>query len=371
MTVKQSAPAPVNKAHSLALGFIAACLFIYICRIGAAVIMPLVISLFIWYLINAIARFLGLLSTKGGYKLPRVWRFVFAHVIIGLVGFLLYKMVSANIDDVMREAPKYGDSFDKILAELAQRLNLDHTPTLHEAFKEIFGNYVDIGQFITVFAGMLTGIAGKTIIILFYVGFMLYEQRWFNRKMKLMMPDKEREAQVRHVLKVIDSKIQKYIGVKAFVSLLDSFLTFLILTYFKVDFAGFWGVMAFFLHFIPYAGSFVAVTTPCLIALIQHGDLTTVAMLLATLLTSHAFLGHILDPYLMGNNLNLSPIFIISNLAMWGMLWGVPGMFLAIPILAITTIALSQFESTRPVAVLFSKTGLDTHPKRRRMKPQV
>jgi predicted PurR-regulated permease PerM len=371
MTAAKPAPAPVSKAHSLALGFIAACLFIYICRIGAAVIMPLVISLFIWYLINAIARFLGLLSTKGGYKLPRIWRFVFAHVIIAAVGFLLYKMVSGNINDVLREAPKYGESFDRILAQVAKLLELDHTPTLHEAFKEIFGNYVDLGQFITVFAGMLTGIAGKTIIILFYVGFLLYEQRWFNRKMKLMIPDKEREQHVRHVLKVIDTKIQKYIGVKAFVSLLDSFLTFLILTYFKVDFAGFWGVMAFFLHFIPYAGSFVAVTTPCLIALIQHGDLTMLAFLLATLLTSHAFLGHILDPYLMGNNLNLSPIFIISNLAMWGMLWGVPGMFLAIPILAITTIALSQFEATRPVAVLFSKTGLDHHPKRKRTKPEV
>ncbi|HYD17315.1 MAG TPA: AI-2E family transporter, partial [Patescibacteria group bacterium] len=162
-----------------------------------------------------------------------------------------------------------------------------------------------------------------------------------------------------------DDKIQKYIGVKAFVSMLDSFLTFLILTYFNVDFAGFWGVMAFFLHFIPYAGSLLAITAPCMIALVQH-DLTTALMLAGTLMTSHAFLGHILDPYLMGNNLNLSPIFIITNLAMWGMLWGVPGMFLAIPILAITTIALSQFESTKPVAVLFSKTGLDTPPKKRK-----
>ena len=72
---------------------------------------------------------------------------------------------------------------------------------------------------------------------------------------------------------------------------------------------------------------------------------------------SHAFLGHILDPYLMGNTLNLSPIFIISNLAMWGMIWGVPGMFLAIPILAIVALTLAQFERTRPLAVLVSKTG--------------
>lgn len=352
---------------SLALGFIAACLFIYICKIGVTVIMPLVVSVFIWYLINAIARFLGLLTMKSGYRMPRLLRFVLAHVVILLAVFLLSRMVSANIDDVIREAPKYQQSFDRILGKVAEVLKLDHKPTVREVMKEISGSsYFDIGQLITGFAAMLTGMAGKTLIVLFYVGFLLYEQRWFDRKLRLMIPDKAKESRVRGLIKVIDTKIQKYIGVKAFVSLLDSFLTFLILTYFNVDFAGFWGVMAFFLHFIPYAGSFVAVTTPCLIALMQYGDPYLLLQLLAVLLTSHAFLGHILDPYLMGNNLNLSPIFIISNLAMWGMLWGIPGMFLAIPILAITTIALSQFETTRPVAVLFSKTGLDTPDKKRR-----
>jgi AI-2 transport protein TqsA len=69
--------------------------------------------------------------------------------------------------------------------------------------------------------------------------------------------------------------------------------------------------------------------------------------------------GHILDPYLMGNNLNLSPIFIISNLAMWGMLWGMPGMFLAIPILAVDDDHAGRSSSaTRPIGVLFSKTGI-------------
>ncbi len=354
----------LGKGSSLALGFIAACLFIYICKIGVAVIMPLVISVFIWYLINAIARFLGLLTSKSGYKLPRFWRYVLAQAVIFIVMFMLYKMVSANINDVIREAPKYQASFDRILAQVAGIFKLDHIPTMHEATKEIFGNYVDIASLITVFAALLTGMAGKTLIVFFYVGFLLYEQRWFDRKLKLMIPDKTQEARVRSVIRVIDVKIQRYIGVKAFVSLTDSTLTFLILTYFDVDFAGFWGVMAFFLHFIPYAGSFIAISTPCLIALIQHGDIVLLMKVIAVLCTSHAFLGHILDPYLMGSNLNLSPIFIISNLAMWGMIWGVPGMFLAIPILAITTIALSQFESTRPVAVLFSKTGLGNSRKK-------
>lgn len=346
----------IGAGQGLALTFIATCLFIFMCKVAAAVVMPFVIAVFLWYLINAIQRFLGYLSTKGGYKLPRFWRFLLAHIIIFAVGFFLYAMVKSNINDVIREAPKYQARLAEVLPQAAAMLGLDHTPTLHDVFKQVFAS-VDLAALMTGFAAMLTGMAGKTLIVLFYVGFLLYEQRWFDKKIQLMFGDKARETRVREVLKIIDGKIQRYIGVKAFVSLTDSTLTFLILTHFNVDFAGFWGVMAFFLHFIPYAGSFVAVTTPCLIALLQYGDVILLAQVLSALLISHAFLGHIMDPYLMGNNLNLSPIFIISNLAMWGMIWGIPGMFLAIPILAIATIVFSQFESTHAIAVLFSKTG--------------
>lgn len=356
MTAAATRRATIGAGQGLALVFIAVCLFIFICRMAGAVIMPFVIAVFLWYLINAIQRFLGYLTARGGFKLPRFWRFLLAHIIIFAVGFFLYSMVKSNINDVIREAPKYQERLADVLPQAAGMLGLDHTPTMHDVFKQVLAT-VDIGAMMTGFAGMLTSMAGKTLIVLFYVGFLLYEQRWFDRKLRLMFADKAKETRVREVLKIIDGKIQRYIGVKAFVSLTDSTLTFLILSHFNVDFAGFWGVMAFFLHFIPYAGSFVAVTTPCLIALLQYGDVILLAKVLAALLTSHAFLGHILDPYLMGNNLNLSPIFIISNLAMWGMIWGIPGMFLAIPILAITTIVLSQFESTHSIAVLFSKTG--------------
>ncbi|HAJ89644.1 MAG TPA: AI-2E family transporter, partial [Rhodospirillaceae bacterium] len=166
------------------------------------------------------------------------------------------------------------------------------------------------------------------------------------------------EDQVRVIIHKIDVRIQRYIGIKSLVSAIDSILTYFILSYFHVDFAEFWGLMAFFLHFIPYAGSFIALTLPSAIALIQFGDPAVFAMVLGCLCLSHAFLGHVLDPYLMGNNLNLSPIFIISSLAMWGMVWGIPGMFLAVPILAIITIILSQFPNTRPLAILMSKTGV-------------
>jgi AI-2 transport protein TqsA len=335
-----------------------ACFVLYLCYVAAYIVIPFVVAIFIWYLINALARFFGVL--KGLKDLPRSLRVAMAIFLLAAMVLTISGMVEGNIADVRREAPKFQESFEKVILQTADMLNVHRVPTMKEIVDDIIMKHVDIGGVMTAFAGMLTGFVGNMVIVLVFVALLFYEQQFFNRKLARIFPERTRRENISRILTVVDSKIQKYIGVKATVSFLDSFLTYAALSFFNVDFAGFWGVMAFFLHFIPYAGSFVAISMPVLISFIQYGDVHVFMKVLTTLCISHAFLGHILDPYLMGNNLNLSPIFIISNLAMWGMLWGMPGMFLAIPILAVVTIVLGQFERTRPIAVLFSKTGVIT-----------
>ncbi len=348
----QTSPSAPIVASSVAVGFIALSLLVFVLHEARAIIIPFVIAVFVWYLINAIARGIGMIPMLGD-TIPRFIRFILA--ITALCGLLtgIGILVSRNISDVIEAAPHYQENFQPIIQKVMLWINLDHEPT----FEEI-KSYLDLGKIITILAQSFTGIAGKTLVVVFYTGFLLYEQKYFNRKIINMISDQQTEDHVRAIIHKIDVRVQKYIGIKALVSAIDSILTYIILSFFGVDFAEFWGLMAFFLHFIPYAGSFIALTLPSAIALIQFGDPTIAAMVLGSLCLSHAFLGHVLDPYLMGNNLNLSPIFIISSLAMWGMVWGIPGMFLAVPILAIVTIILSQFPKTRPMAILMSKTGV-------------
>ena len=59
----------------------------------------------------------------------------------------------------------------------------------------------------------------------------------------------------------------------------------------------------------------------------------------------------------MGKNLNLSPLIILLSLGLWGTLWGFAGMLLCVPITVAIMITLSQFHTTRPVAILLSDNG--------------
>ncbi|MBI1215931.1 MAG: AI-2E family transporter [Alphaproteobacteria bacterium] len=360
MQSKNTLPVPPAVATSYALGFIVLCLVVYIMNVAATVMVPLVMAVFIWYLINAIARGLGSLS-RFGIAIPRMACFGFAIMFLLAGLWMIFELIRENVAQVAAAAPQYQANFNLMLPKVTTFLGLEHIPNLSDLLKQI-----DLGKTIAYAAAHLANLAGKTVEVLFLTFFLLYEQQFFDHKIKAMVQDKPLEGKIRHILQNIDIKIQRYIWVKTLVSTLAALSTYVILRVVGEDFAAFWGLLAFFLHFIPYVGTFAAIAIPSLVGLAQFGDLGTFLTIVAALSVALMLIGHLLDPRLLGETLNLSPIFIITSLAMWEMIWGVPGMFLAIPNLAILVITLGQFETTRPIAVLLSKNGvIEPGPKRR------
>ena len=96
---------------------------------------------------------------------------------------------------------------------------------------------------------------------------------------------------------------------------------------------------------------------PVAMAIVQFADLNTAVMLTIYLSIVQFAIGNFLDPYMMGNSLNLSPFAILVSLTVWSGLWGIAGAFLAVPITSIMTIVLAGFAGTRPIAVLLSRDG--------------
>jgi AI-2 transport protein TqsA len=68
-------------------------------------------------------------------------------------------------------------------------------------------------------------------------------------------------------------------------------------------------------------------------------------------------IGNFLEPKLTGDLLNISPIVTLLSLAFWGLIWGIIGMFISVPITVILIIALAKIPKTRPIAILLSQNG--------------
>jgi predicted PurR-regulated permease PerM len=67
--------------------------------------------------------------------------------------------------------------------------------------------------------------------------------------------------------------------------------------------------------------------------------------------------GSLIEPRIMGKGLNISPLVMLLSLSVWSAIWGIVGMFLAVPLMVVVMIVCSHFAVTRPVAVLLSAQG--------------
>jgi len=141
---------------------------------------------------------------------------------------------------------------------------------------------------------------------------------------------------------------------------------YVVLALVGVDFASFWGFTIFLLNYIPIIGSVVATLFPALLTLIQFDTFTPFLIVGIGLTSAQFIVGNVIEPKLMGSSLNLSPLVVLLSLALWGSLWGIPGMFLCIPIMVILLIVLSHFDATRPLAVMLSERGELTEARRSR-----
>lgn len=342
-------PSISSRTATVPLAILATFTVFYVLWVGQALLVPLAIAVLIWYMINALAR----LYARFIFKKTANWLTLTLALITMAVGIgVVVDIVQNNIADVKQAAPTYKADLDQWLVRIYKLLGIEDLPTFSQ-----FIQTVDIGPIITNFAGALTGLVGNLALIIVYVGFLLYEQKTFPNKLTRMFPQKEKRTEVRAVIDNIQHQIQAYIWIKTLVSVVTGLVGFVVLTLVGVDFASFWAFAIFLLNYIPIIGSVVATLFPALLTLIQFETFTPFLIVGIGLTSAQFLVGNVVEPKLMGNSLNLSPLVVLLSLALWGSLWGVPGMFLCVPIMVIILIILSHFGPTRPLAVMLSESG--------------
>jgi AI-2 transport protein TqsA len=328
---------------------------VYLLVVGEQILLPLVLAILFSYLITALGRRIERIRI-GGWTPPSWLGLSGAILAVLLVLALVVQIVASNISDVVDAAPQYQkqmeEMFTQASAMAAEFLNYDRPITMAALLQEI-----NLSAVLESFVDAFQSIAGNTFQVLAYVTFLLLERRMFDRKISLLFSGPGREQAVRATLETIGGKIEAYVLVKTGISLLNGVLSYIVLLMFGVDFAGFWALLVFVLNFIPYIGSPIAMLFPTLLALLQFGSLLMAAFVLGSLWGIQAFVENFIEPRITGRTLNLSPLVMIVALSIWGAIWGIPGMILAVPLMVMIMITLSQFPRTRPIAIVMSERG--------------
>ncbi|MEQ8955793.1 MAG: AI-2E family transporter [Gammaproteobacteria bacterium] len=325
----------------------------YLLDVGESLLLPLVIAIVLWYLINTLARAFARLRL-GSFSFPMPVCLGASFITFLGVLWAVANFLSASFGEVLTAAPVYQQN----LVERLQGLPFVDMAMFTEGnLSQLIDEWIDLPSYARTLASSEAGVLASGGLIIIYIGFLFFEQGYFKKKIAALAKDPQREADVNGIINRIRDDIQKYISIKVFTSTLTGLLSFAFLFIVGIDFAGIWGLLIFLLNFIPTVGSIVATIFPAMIALAQSDGYTLFVLVLAGVGTLQMCIGNILEPRMMGSSFNLSPIVILLNLALWGSVWGVIGMFLCVPFLISFTISLSHFPQTRPIAIMLSSDG--------------
>ncbi|MEZ5826019.1 MAG: AI-2E family transporter [Geminicoccaceae bacterium] len=248
-------------------------------------------------------------------------------------------------------APGYEENLRALVESMFGEAGFARIPSIEQIIQKI-----DIGSAITSLSTTLGGLLGNTGLVALYVSFLFAEQTTFDRKLERLFADGQKRERVRSMLTEIEFRIERYLWIKTVVSFVTAALCYAVLLVVGVDYSLFWALVVFLFNYIPNIGSLFAVL-PSILTVLQFGSVATGVGVLMALAGIQFIVGNLVEPRMMGNSLNLSPLVIILSLTLWGSIWGIAGMFLCVPITVSLAIILSYFELTRPVAILLSSDG--------------
>jgi len=314
-------------------------------------LVPIVLALFLWFIIKTIARLLNqipLIENKMSTWLSNTLAFC----IIILFCFLTGRMLYNNIQELSESLPLYEKNVNYIIEKINITFAIDLKIIAQSTFKDF--NFTTIVMSVI---NALTNIFGDTLMIILYTLFMLSEEALFTPKLEAMVAKKENYNRIKNILGEINYSIGSYITLKSLVSLLTAFVSFVALSCIGVDAPVFWAFLMFILNFIPNIGSLIATGFPAIFALLQFGDYFHPLLVLGVVGAIQLVVGNLIEPRVMGNSLNISPLVVIIALSVWGAIWGINGMILSVPITVIAIIIFSKIPSTQSIAILLSEKG--------------
>ena len=342
----------MNRVLSFTAALIMVWIIGYLLIVGRGLLIPVVIAILIWHLLNTVNLGIKSTPTVGKYLPPGI-SMLLALILVVLFIKVLFDIIGDNVNEVIAVAPRYQENLLNIFNKLDQRFHIKSIMNLDTVIKNL-----SIQNVLLNIYSVFSTLTSSAVLIFLYVVFLFIEQHFFTQKLNVLFPQKEHRQLVDKIINQIMHDTQTYLGIKTMTSLLTAFASWLVMKWVGLDFAAFWALLIFFLNFIPNLGAIIATAFPAILALVQFQGWLPFFEVTTGIILIQVSVGSFIEPRLLGHSLNLSPFVILFALALWGTIWGVLGMLLSVPITVMMMILFAHFKSTKPIAVLLSQDGM-------------
>ena len=300
---------------------------------ASSILIPFVLALFIYLLVSPLLD-LQILRLK----IPRPIAITTTLLIVLIILTLIYILASESIQTILSTAGQYTDDFTGLVEKML--LKIEEWGISFDR-QEIINNVQNaILKFAkNTFGKIISFLSSVTLVSIFVI---------------FLLIGRDSKAVKKGIYGDVEKQIRRYISTKTALSLITGTLVWIILVALDLKLAAVFGMLAFMLNFIPSIGSIIATLLPIPVAVAQFQSLWPILMVILIPGAVQMTIGNIIEPKIMGKELKLHPVTILLALSFWGLLWGVIGMFLAVPMTAIIRIILMRFETLKPLGRLLA-----------------
>lgn len=323
-------------------------LLFYVLKSWANLIIPFIIALLFSFAIIWLSDFYKKYKIPGFISIPlSIFTYIF-------IIWIIWKVIWANVEELRKNLPDYQDRIKELIGlydTYASAYLWDYAPeTISDLLQKI-----NLQKIFTTMVWAFTSIFSKMGLIIFFLIFILLENRFLGKKLYLIINNNPKNAVVIETLDKIKRDVKSYFVVKTIISLVTGMLFYLVCISFWLELAIFWAFLSFILNFIPNIGSITAIILAIVFSLFQWFMPYDTLFMGIFLIWTEILCWNIIEPQFMWNKLNLSPLVIIVSLAFWGIMWWIVWMLLSVPIMVIINIILGKVPATRSIAILLSE----------------
>ncbi len=336
-----------NKFLKIGLGIIVLFLMGIFLKLAKSVLVPFMMALLLSFAVAPILRFLTRLKIPRSVALSVI--LIVTFVLLYLLGVLFY----SSGKSFASELPSYSEMVQEFISGIErfvpnQQLRETLIGWAGSLDIEAFGSFVlsALGPFLSFMSGLL--------LVFFFMIFILAGKGRLEGKIVRAFPA-EPAAALARTIRRIDHEIQKYLAIKTLVNLGVGLLTGAVLSLFGLPFSVVFGFLAFVANYMPTIGAVFAILPPVLTAAFYFPTYPPVLWIFVILALIHLGLVGQLEPRLMGKGLSLSPLLVLVSLFFGWWLWGIPGMVLVVPILAVVKIIFSNIPSLAFLEAMMDK----------------
>jgi len=358
-----------NTGMSLALGFLALIALVAALYLARAFFVPLLIGILGSYALRPVVDWLE------AHFIPRPAGAALA--LVALVGGLSWVGYSVR-EDAVAMIERLPEAARKLRQTMTEARASGKTPlqNMQEAANEMQGAAADAGlkpgtraaavrapepsvwlrDYAIVQSRLLITVAAQAPIVLLLAYFLLASGVHFRRKLvQLVGPSMSRKKDAVRILEEIDVQVQRYLLVMLMSNTLVAICTWLAFEALGMEHAGVWGVAAGVLHFIPYLGSALVVLGSGVAAFLQFGSLLHAVAIAGVALLVAGAIGHLFMTWLQSRAARVNAAVLFIALLFFGWLWGVWGLLLGAPLVAIVKVICDRVEALKPVGELLGR----------------